>query len=643
MPNTMNRRLVTVSDLRPFTGLKRDSREFRAVKKAYDLRRRLINGATPLRASNATIRHKVRHAIDDRPDYLSGPYTLAVDTETTGLRWFADSFPFLATASDYDRDYLYKLPADNENLRRDILNAERLVFHNASFDIHMLVAAGIVTLDEILEKDIQDTDLLARCVLGAGNGPFGLKYLATEFIDDSAGEAEVRVKEMMYSMQITRKVDQKELPDGAYYKCWQGYPHIVEEYALKDTRYTYDLFSVLMGKATQADLDCYELERKLMPVIIRMEHTGVAIDSDHVEQLIEHYTAKAQANAETLMELNGYEEINLDSNAQIADLLIRQGVPLTKLTPTGDLKVDKWTLEPFEEQHSVVAVLSEYRQATKFLSTYLGPMQGRDVVHPNYWQIGARTGRMSCSNPNLQNIPVRSGPEVRQMFVPREGRCLLVADYSSIELRLLAYYMNHEDLWAIIENGDPFLWLGAQIYGTEDQSLWPVKRQALKNGFYAMTYGAGGPKLAQTIGGGMTDQEGRQLASKMKAALGAPYRQLNSRIRKTVEAHGLVRTVGFGNRTQYVPMDKSYVGLNTLIQGAAADIMKQGLVNAAVALAEFDGYPLLTVHDEIVAEVSTEYDVTALDALEQAMQAATDLFPLKVEGTICYRNYGEGK
>lgn len=578
-----------------------------------------------------------------RPAYLKDePYTLAVDTETTGLAWYGDDYPFIATASDYYRDYLYVLPKDNDALRRDILNAERVVFHNASFDIHMLVKAGILSLEEILAKDIVDTDLLARCVIGAANGPFGLKHLATVYLDSNAGAAEQALREQMVSMGIIKKVDQRDVGGGAYHAVWQAHPAVLEEYALKDTRYTHDLYYVLKQMADDDAWETYALEIALMPVLVRMEHTGTMVDGEKVKELRKMFLERRDTAAGLLLEANDWEEINLDSNAQVADLLIRNGVPLTATTPTGELKVDKWALERFEEEHPIVATLSEYRQAAKFLSTYIEPMMGRETVHPSFWQMGARTGRMSCTNPNMQNIPQRSGTEVREIFVPRPGYCFLVADYSSIELRLLAYHMNHEELWEIINNGDPFVWLGSRIYGTEDQNLWPVKRQSLKNGFYAMTYGAGGPKLATTIGGGMTPAEGKALASSMKSALGAPYRQLNQGIAKVVKSGCPLKTLG--RRAQWVPVDKPYVGLNALIQGGAADVMKRGLVYAADAVSAFGAYPLLTVHDEIVVECPIEHADIVLPMLEKAMiMAAPKDCPMKVEGKICYHSYAEGK
>jgi len=595
-------------------------------------------------ARNNTIKHELMRPNDDRPGYLmEGGYVIAVDTETLGLRWYDGEHPFLGTISDYDRDFLYRLDGptrDDADFRRDVLNADVLIFHNASFDIHQMVASGVATMEELLAKEIHDTDLLARCVLGADNGPFGLKGLATEFVDAKAGDHEVAMKQAMKTMGLIQRADQKKLPPRAYHDVWLAYPELVEKYALMDTRYTYDLFYILMAKADEDALRVYDLERALMPTVIQMEHTGTLLDTTKVDALNVTYVAREKELREAIEELNGYEEINLNSDAEVAEFLTRRGVPLTKLTPTGNLSVASWALEPFAGEPAVDALL-EYAKVSKMLSTYIGPMVGRDTVHPSFWQIGARTGRMSCSNPNMQNLPQRGGTELREMFVPREGHCFVVSDYSSIELRLLAYYMNDHDLWNTIENGDPFLWLGSQIYGTTDQELWPVKRGPLKNGFYAMTYGAGGPKVASTIGGGMSDSEGRELVRSIKSTLGVNYRVLNKRIREQIESEGYVKTIG--GRKQYVPRDKSYVGLNALIQGSAADIMKQGLINVAEELDLYHGRPLLVIHDEVVSEVPLGQENDALAAQDRCLAAATDKLPLKVEGKICYNNYAEGK
>ena len=217
--------------------------------------------------TKGTIKHEASDpSPNGRPAYLKElGHVLAVDTETSGFDWFDGDRPFYGTISDFDRDYGYDLTKDDsaEDFYTNVLAADSLIYHNASFDIHMMVAVGGVSLDEILRKEIHDTDLLARVVLGAEVGMFGLKHLATNYLDPDAGSYEKHMKECMVQLGLIRKWDQKESPPGAYYTTWKAYPKVMEEYALKDTRYTYDLFYYLMERATEKDLAVYELERAI--------------------------------------------------------------------------------------------------------------------------------------------------------------------------------------------------------------------------------------------------------------------------------------------------------------------------------------------------------------------------------------------
>ena len=605
------------------------------------------------KTQGGTIEHESDNPTrDDRPWYLQdAAYLLALDTETDGFEWYGEHRPFVATVSDCDRDYLYLMCdhplhpgvdaiTDRHDLRAAVLNADGLILHNAPFDIHMLVADGLFELEELLALEIHDTSVLARIVLPDEEvqWQYGLKHLTTLLVDSEAGASEVAVKEAMFGLGLTKRADQKNVPDYAYRRVWEHFPDLLETYALADTRSTYDLFYTLLERATEHDLLCYELERAVLPEIVRMEDRGIKLDPARVAQLHSEYEVQAQDALAVLQE--HHLDFNPDSNDQVAEMLIGAGVPLSDLTDSGQIRVDKWVLER-HTGHPLVDALLTYRMYAKFLSTYIGPMMGKEVIHPGIWQIGARTGRMSSSNPNMQNIPVRSGPEVRSVLVPRDDYAFVVADYASIELRVLAYYMASPTFTQIVLEGSPFHWLGEQLFGTDQEAAWPIPRQALKNGFYALLYGAGGPKLASTIGGGMSAQEGRDFAKQIKGVLGAPYRKLNRRVQDQIEQIGYVRTLS--GRTQWVPKDRAYTGLNYLIQGSAADIMKWGLINTAEALRHVGGYVLLPVHDELVCEVPADIAPSTPALIKQAMIAATDKILLDVGVSICAKNYSEAK
>ena len=595
--------------------------------------------------------------MDDRPSYLSGEYAIAFDTETKGTgSWFDGPVNgmFLATVSDYDSDYLFRTEtsdADEESFAAVLHENDVLIAHNLSYDVHHVVARGYIGLEDLLAKTLHDTERLARLTVSMNDTrSFSLADLTDVML--GGGKLSKELREAMKSLGLIQRLEQREIPDGAYYEVWLAYPELFEKYALADTRSTYDLFCFLWPRleADPKAASVYDLESEVAKTFIRMEHRGTALNRDKVDELYEKYTVELARCMDELQEANNGEPIDPNKRGDILPFLLERGVELTDLTDTGEIRVDKWVLERHLGTVPEIGTILEARTMEKFLSTYIGAMKDRDVVHTRFRPMQARTGRSSAANPNVQNIPVRSGPEVREVFVPRPGHKLIVADYSSIELRVLAHYMGDDRLWEIIDAGDPFLWLGSEVFGTADQSLWPVPRQPLKNGFYALMYGAGGPKLASTIGGGMTAQEGRELAKSIKAVLGKPYRDLLKRAESVVKRRGHLYTMG--GRPLWLPKDdkgrtKFYVSLNSLIQGTAADIMKLGMVDTDKALVDHDGHLLLMIHDELVAEVPTKNAEDALEVMQDRMIAAQRLctkgrLELKVAGTIV-DNYGEAK
>lgn len=597
---------------------------------------------------------------------------LAIDTETTGLDWWGPHEAFLATTSDRDRDYTFVLDreADRENLVAQVHRATDLIMFNAQFDIHMLVKTGLFTYDDLLSKGIHDASILSRMLIRQDHVKYiyRLKNIADVILGDGSSDEETDLKLAMYEEGITRRPDQKELPDGAYLDLYRLRPDVVVKYAEKDTRITWELYWALMDRLTNPDVQSgddrdaviaglqrvWDLERKTQLIVTRMEATGIKLDGDRMAALTadaEQELAKCELSLSEY--LGGIDDFNADSPKQVAQVLVGAGVPLTEMSDDGNLRTDKFILAGFEADYPVVGALLGYRLYSKFLSTYLHPWQGREVLNPGINTVGTWTGRMSSSRPNLQNIPTRSGPRVREALVPRDGYSLVVADYSSIELRVLAYYMNDPDFWDLVLDRDVFLWMGEEIYGHNDQDAWPVSRSNLKNGTYAMIYGGGGPRIADTIGGGMTPDEGRALVSDIKRTLGPAFARLNNRVKSKVRRTGSVNTI-LGRR-QLIPPDKKsnrlkdYLGLSALIQGSAADVMKLGLQRVAAAAPEFGAHLLLPVHDECLTEVPTEDADEWGKALSAGMEGALDdlgleyPLPLKAEAVICHNHYAEAK
>ncbi|MGZ6854804.1 MAG: DNA polymerase, partial [Mycobacteriaceae bacterium] len=558
---------------------------------------------------------------------------IAFDTETRGLDWWnPDQRAFLVSwaTPEHPAGEVHQ-PTDERRMKHflwELEAADVVIGHNLGFDIHQLrETCGIDLLTS--GKQLVDTSNLARVVLperGIGDGGgYKLKDLATTYVDRGAQDSEQAI------IDLAKQAGIKLKDVGGYYDTWRAYPDEMEFYAREDARITLALYHKLIAKLNDSNRATWELEAAVFPILVAAEQRGVALDQSKVGPLKFHYEGIADdAYTEVVCEL-GAEA--LEGTDALKEALIAHGVPLHRETPTGELATNQFALQEFVPDFPVLKHLMDWRTATKFLSTYIEPMVDRDTVHPSFWQMGAWTGRMSCSRPNMQNIPVRAGSEVREVFVPREGNVFVVHDYDSIELKLLAYYLNDEGFKQLVRDGvDVFARLAAVLWGGDEADYHKgtpgqSRRGDAKNVTYAITYGAGKARITDMLDldpYGIVDGRGGKYPASHPMVLkgwaqeGAPmhepanqiiktvkswlpnYHKLNKRIRNKIEATGYVTTLM--GRRQPVKRDKAYVGLNAIIQGSAADIFKAGAIHAAEALQPLGFQPVLFVHDELVSE-----------------------------------------
>lgn len=598
---------------------------------------------------------------------------LAFDTETKGLDWFdKDQQAFMVSWADESGAYAADLTDEDgvSRFREAVDRADYLVAHNLSFDVHQVrESIGLDLLE--LGKPLHDTDLMSRVMYPEGQrkgerGGHGLKNLAKIWISPDAADAEAH----MFALADSSGIKMRQ--QGGYYDMYRAYPEVMSYYAEQDARITLDLYKLFASQISGRTADLYELERAVAPVLIRAEQRGVALDQEPVRKLRREWKAIQAEKFEYLSAELGEEALGgPGSEAALIEALQKIGIPLYRKSNNGKLETNRFALQEFEADFPQIQALFDYRRANKFLTTYIEPMVGRDVVHTSFRQIEAWTGRMSSVRPNMQNVPKAAGKEMRSMFVPREDHVFIVCDYEQVELRLLAYYLAGKSLIELIESGhDAFAWLAAEVKGGDYEFYLkgnegePVRKD-YKNVTYAICYGAGGPRVTDMLGldpgpywddnhpaivearkkdrdwpkPGFQHHEARAVIAKVKAAL-PNYHKLNKRVRDKIKDVGHVNTL-FG-RKQIVAKDKSYVGLDALIQGSAADIMKQGLVLVDEAVRPLGGIPLLVVHDEALVEVPKEYAEEAFQLTQQAMCNAHPLRPaLTVEGSIVTTNYAD--
>ena len=410
------------------------------------------------------------------------------------------------------------------------------------------------------------------------------------------------------------------------------------------------LASVLRAEVEQANLaNLYEeMDLPLVPVLARMEQAGVKIDTAALSQMSSELERESAVKAKEIYEIAG-SEFNISSPRQLGDVLFNR-LNLPKPVKYGkgrtiSTAVD--VLETLAEEHPIARKVLDYRQLTKLKSTYvdalpalINPATGR--LHTTFGQTGTATGRLSSANPNLQNIPIRTelGRGIRAAFTAEPGHVLLTADYSQIELRLLAHFSRDPLLVEAYRRGDDIHTLTAsQVFGVPPLMVTPDHRRQAKVVNFGIVYGLSAFGLSQQLG--IEPAEAKQFI----AAYFERYKGVRAFIDKTLEEarrdlkvrtlHGRVRPIpdinsknanqrGFAERT----------AVNTPLQGTAADLIKVAMIRIDAALRNrgLKSRMTLQVHDELVFEVpENEVDIMQSLVREHMEKAHALAVPLLVE------------
>jgi DNA polymerase-1 len=397
-------------------------------------------------------------------------------------------------------------------------------------------------------------------------------------------------------------------------------------------------------------LDLYRtVEHPLIPVLARMEQLGVKIDLRYLGKMATDLNERIDVLEEECYELAG-ERINLGSPTQLRSLLYdRLGLKTTRRTKSG-LSTDARALQQLVDKHPFVPKLLEYRELAKLKNTYVDalpplvdPEDGR--VHTTYDQTVAATGRLSSTNPNLMNIPIRTdlGRQIRRAFVPEEGNLILSVDYSQIELRVMAHLSEDPILVEVFDNNeDVHTATASRIYSLDPSKLTTKHRSVAKMVNYGLAYGMGASGLADRLN--VPVAEAREIMDTYFEQFGGVADFLDQIVTQA-HADGFTTTM-FGRR-RYLPELGSgnprvrAIGerqaLNAPIQGSAADIMKLAMINVDRALIDegLDTRMILTVHDELVFEVPESEKDRAAKIVEREMVGVCEMkVPLEVDLSV---------
>ncbi len=409
----------------------------------------------------------------------------------------------------------------------------------------------------------------------------------------------------------------------------------------------WNLYPVLEAELQRQEMKqlYYDVELPLCPVLYKMEKCGVAIDREQLEQFGKMLGQRIE-DCESLIFSYSGGPFNINSTKQLGELLFEKlDLPPVKKTKTG-YSTNADVLEKLKSKHPIIPAIMDYRMLTKLKSTYADGLMkviGDDGrIHTTLQNLVTATGRLSSSEPNLQNIPVRSdlGAEIRKMFIPKPGYVLVDADYSQIELRVLAHIANDETmLKSFVDGLDIHTATASQVFGVPTDEVTSLQRRHAKAVNFGIVYGISEFSLAEDIG--VSRYEAKAYIENYLANYKG-VRQYMKQVVVDARNNGYTRTM-FGRR-RYIPeltssnfnirQGAERIALNTPIQGSAADLIKMAMIQVDRALQT--QYPeamlLLQVHDELIVECPDEIaDAVAKLVSEQMEQVAKLNVPLLAE------------
>lgn len=618
---------------------------------------------------------------------------------------------------------------------RDYLQGNTLVFHHAKYDLRALAKVGLIIHSSFpkfssvppTDRDIlywpcdvpiiHDTLLLSHvCNSQGADGRHGLKDLALYYLDIPEDDEKALRASVVASRRIGKKLGWKigkdlhgEPSPGMDYWMpravynFMGTPGsgetievpaewatLCEEYAIQDVHRTIGLYFFLNHVLEQDGLfHAYEREMRLLPATYMMEHVGMHVHLNELNNTLKEFKYSAQdykAKAEELLQpFSKVQKINANSTKQLASALLAAGVPLTKRTapsctaPHGNWAMDAPTLREIAQAGELAGVTSAIRQTASALrymvgwhpdtdtdidtaipgyktfktgvsycSNYHDLLTDNSLLHPSYMQTGTAWTRYSCTEPNGQNISTKAVLPLRRMFGPPPGYVWLCVDYAQLELRIFAYASNDKKLIDALSGGKDFhAETACQLYELPPEKISKEQRTIAKNVNFGIIYGAGPGKVDATTGKPGTYQlYMRKFPDARKFMQGAIAR---------VEDTGYTHTLF--NYRLYVKPDKTYAVVNGIVQGTAGDIVKNAMIEIYErGLVDFESPSkelpyggsamIANIHDEIVFQFPESYPYRAIgkrvmQIMEQAGEKLGIITP--VDAKLVKSNWAEGE
>jgi DNA polymerase-1 len=592
---------------------------------------------------------KKDYQLIDTPDKLSkflkelkGKKIFALDTETTSLDAMRADLVGMSFSWQPGKAYYLaiRVPLGQKHLEmsevrdklKGILTDEKVkkVGQNIKYDLNILRNAGLAV------RGICFDTMVASYCLDAERRGHSLDVMAGDFL----GYDTIAISSLIGKGRNQLTFDMVDTAAAT-------------EYAAEDADITFRLYEYLKARLQRQpaiEKLFEEVEMPLVSVLAEMEYAGVSLDVKLLKKMSHELNEMVEALKENIYEKAG-GVFNIDSPKQLSEVLFDR-LGLTSVRTGKTLRsTDAAVLEQLQYQHNVVPLILEYRQLVKLQNTYvdklgqlINPRTNR--VHASFNQTVTATGRLSSSDPNLQNIPIRTelGRKIRRAFVPADKKdCIVSADYSQIELRLLAHFSGDKQLKkAFDEDEDIHRFVASQIYGVEPEDVTSQMRSNCKAVNFGIIYGQGPFGLSRTIG--ITQAE----AKKFIADYFDRYSSIRDFMDKSIQQakkDGYAETIlgrrrritslgskNFNKRTQAERM-----AINTIVQGSAADLIKVAMINIQrkIDADKLHVKMILQIHDELVFELPKQEAKKHSKWIVKEMSSAIKLdVPLKVDITI---------
>ena len=561
---------------------------------------------------------------------------LSIDTETTGTEPMEAELVGMSFSDAENRAYYVPVPANHDEALK-IVNELRPLYENEnSMKVGQNIKYDMIVLQNYgvqVKGKLFDT-MLAHYVLQP-ELRHNMDYLAEIYLQYQT----IHIDELIGARGKNQK-NMRDLPAEDVYR-----------YACEDADVTLKLKNVLEKelKEQSAEHLFYEIEMPLVPVLVNIESNGVRIDTEALRQSSEHFTLRLQEIEKEIYALAGGETFNIASPKQVGEVLFDRLkiVDKAKKTKTGQYVTSEEVLESLRSKHAIIGKILEYRGLKKLLSTYIdalpqliNPRTGR--IHTSFNQAVTATGRLSSSNPNLQNIPIRDedGKEIRKAFIPDDGCEFFSADYSQIELRIMAHLSQDKNMIdAFLSGYDIHAATAAKIYKVDINDVTADMRRKAKTANFGIIYGISVFGLAERM------NVPRQEAKELIDGYFETYPQVKEYMDRSIQVareNGYVETIF--HRKRFLPdinsrnaVVRGYAernAINAPIQGSAADIIKvaMSLICQRLQSNNLKAKMILQVHDELNFSVpEAEKEIIQKIVIEEMERAYRMLVPLKAD------------